>query len=380
MPIRRTARAGLALAILAIVVWFLAPYWTSLALILRAAQIPGWPGTAARWNARSVSDSIEQISIRDGSIRARVYRPSGTPERAAMLVSGVHPDGIDEPRLTRLARELAATGTIVVTPEIEDLLHYRLTSRVTDTIEDAARWMLSRGDLSGAGRLGLIGVSFSGGLVVVAAGRPAVRDRIAYVLSFGGHGNLARVMRYLCTGNGSRLAPHDYALAVLLHQTADLLVPVDQVALLQVGIEEFLDASATSRARPGEADRIFARSKELQREVPEPAATLLREVNDRDVVALGRRLSPFLDRLGQDPALSPDRSPPPIAPVFLLHGADDNVIPAEESDQLAKYLEGKTRVRQLKSRFLTHADVADRPTASDTWEMVAYWKSVLDSR
>ena len=31
------------------------------------------------------------------------------------------PDGIDEPRLMSLARELAATGVVVVTPEIDDL-------------------------------------------------------------------------------------------------------------------------------------------------------------------------------------------------------------------------------------------------------------------
>ena len=31
------------------------------------------------------------------------------------------------------------------------------------------------------------------------------------------------------------------------------------------------------------------------------------------------------------PALSPAFAPPPSAPVYLLHGAGDNVIPAAES-------------------------------------------------
>ena len=52
----------------------------------------------------------------------------------------------------------------------------------------------------------------------------------------------------------------------------------------------------------------------------------MREVNDRDVAALGPKLLPYVDALGSDPALSPDRSPATHAPVFLLHGVDENVI------------------------------------------------------
>jgi hypothetical protein len=45
-----------------------------------------------------------------------------------------------------------------------------------------------------------MGISFAGGLSVVAAGRPALRDHVAYVFSFGGHGDMQRVLRYLCSG------------------------------------------------------------------------------------------------------------------------------------------------------------------------------------
>ena len=52
--------------------------------------------------------------------------------------------------------------------------------------------------------VGLMGISFSGGLSIVAAGRPTLRDRVAYVFSFGGHDDLPRVLRYLCTGHETR--------------------------------------------------------------------------------------------------------------------------------------------------------------------------------
>jgi dienelactone hydrolase len=372
----RAALVGLTIA-LALVLG-LAPYWTAATLIARAAGTQGWIGNVSRWAARNVSQSIELVPVRSSEVRARVFRPDGTPTRAALLVSGVHPDGIDEPRLISLANELAASGVVVVTPEIDDLLHYRLTARVTDTIEDVARWMTSHPDLFGSRRIGLIGVSFSGGLSVVAAGRPALRDRVAFVLSFGGHGDLPRVLHYLCTGEGSPHRPHDYALAVVLHQAADLAVPPEQVAALRQGVEAFLVASALNRTEPAKAQQLLEDLRSMPMHMPEPSATFMKDLNARDVAALGKRLVPYLPQLGQDPALSPERSPAPAAPVYLLHGIDDNVIPASESEHLAEHLRATTPVHQLIGGFLTHVDVSGRPGVKDTWDMIALWKRMLD--
>jgi hypothetical protein len=43
-----------------------------------------------------------------------------------LLVAGLHPAGIDEPRLMALSRELAKSKVTVVTPEIPELSHSRL--------------------------------------------------------------------------------------------------------------------------------------------------------------------------------------------------------------------------------------------------------------
>jgi dienelactone hydrolase len=273
----------------------------------------------------------------------------------------------------------------VLTPEVKDLTEYRVTASATNAIEDAAVWIAKQPERFGRRRIGLIGVSFSGGLAIVAAGRPALRDRTAYVLSFGGHGNLPRVLTYLCTGaepappgaTARTRPPHDYALAIVLHQAAELAVPADQVQPLRSAIEVFLRASTLARTSEDEATQLFNQARALQATLPEPSRTLLAHVNDRDVAAIGARLLPYVDQLGRDPSLSPDRSTPPSAPVYLLHGADDNIIPAVESTLLADHLRPHTRVRQLLSRSLTHVDVTAQPTMKDTWEMVAFWKSVL---
>ncbi len=113
-------------------------------------------------------------------------------------------------------------GTPVVTAEVPDLLRYRITPALTDAIEDAAAWTADQPALASDGKVGVFGISFAGGLSIAAAGRPRVRDRVAYVLSFGGHGNLGRVVRYLCTGqqpDGAYRKPHDYGVVVALMQS-----------------------------------------------------------------------------------------------------------------------------------------------------------------
>ena len=70
-------------------------------------------------------------------------------------------------------------------------------------------------------------------------------------------------------------------------------------------------------------------------------------------------LLPHVAELGGDPALSPARSPFPAAPVYLLHGTDDNVVPAIESTLLGDALRARKVAEQvLLTPLNTHAEVA----------------------
>jgi len=79
-----------------------------------------------------------------------------------------------------------------------------------------------------------------------------------------------------------------------------------------------------------------------------------------------------------DQALSPSRSSPPSCPVFLLHGADDNVIPAIESVLLARELRSRgVVVHQLATPLITHAEVDRSAAASAFWNLVKFWGDLL---
>ena len=247
-------------------------------LVVRAGDLHGPVRRAADLDTVLISERIVRARVENASIRARVYAPI-----------------------------------------------------VTDRIEQAAVWLAAESELAPTGRIGLMGISFSGGLAVVAAGRPSLRNHLLYVFSFGGHDDLRRVLKYFCTGiEHEALAysrqepgvtkaiqpPHDYGLAIVLLNIVDHLVPPEQVAPLREAVRRFLWASYLDRVDKPQAERACAALRELARTLREPAATLLGYVNNRDVTHLGPQLLPYIGFYVDAPALSPSRSPKPSVPVL----------------------------------------------------------------
>jgi hypothetical protein len=382
MP-RRLAIAAIGLAILG---YLSLPYARALSLIVRAANMGGSVEAFADSRARAVTiDAPTVMPTRHGEVPARFYRPQGALRRTVLLVPGIHAMGIDEPRLTGLARDLAGSGLGVMTMALPDLMRYEITPRSTDAIEDAVKWLTARQELAPDGRVGMVGISFAGGMSIVAAGRPSIRDRAAFVLSFGGHGDLPRVIRYLCTGDTPQVdgvethPPHDYGVAIVLYGAAPRVVPRDQVEPLREGIRTFLWASQLTLVDTNDANATFAKAREIAKALPEPAATYLTYVNDRNVRALGPILVPHIGANAEAGALSPQRAPTtPAAPVYLLHGAGDTVIPAVESVLLGNYLTGKhAEAHVLLSRLITHAEVDQSAAVSETLRLVSFWADIL---
>jgi hypothetical protein len=385
----RTWRILVATAIAAsVLAYFAVPYVRAASLFLRVAHLGGRLERIAASRARTVTVMPpHMVPTRNGDVPARFYRPDGSFSRSVLLIPGIHSMGINEPRLTALAKDLAGSGVMVMTLALPDLQRYRLTTQSTDVIEDGVAWMASRSDLAPDGRIGVIGISFAGGMSIVAAGRPSIRDKLAYVLSFGGHADLPRVLRYLATGEEARIEgvktvpPHDYGAAVMLYQFADQgIVPPEQIAPLRKGIETFLYASQLTLVDMNEANATFAKAREYAKTLAEPARTYMNYVNDRNVKKLGPALLPYLDETGVDsPTLSADRGPAvPSAPVFLLHGSEDSVIPTAESVLLADYLrQHGSEVHLLISELITHAEVDRAAAVTDTFKLISFWANVL---
>ena len=366
---RRRTSAGLAIALLLVGLWLLArSSWVTAALFLvDSADVPQL-SSLSRWTAAEVATRDLLVETRYGPIPARLYQPGGEgTHRAVVLVHGLHKDGIAETRLGPFARAMAERRFLVLTPQMEELQRYQITSVTTNKIEDAVDWFSAQEDLVSRGKVGIVGISYSGGLSIVAAGRSSVRDRVSFVVSVGGHGDVYRATRFLCTGilpDGRNIRPHDYGVGVLLLNLIPRLVPATQVGPVDAVLRLYLREE-------------FEQGRQRIAEVPPPGGDILRSVEARDLDKVGPLMLPELEEFASDSALSPERSPAPAAPVFLLHGSEDTIVPPTESEALARHLSSKTEVHTLVTPLLTHVELQSGKALAEIWKIVKFWRLIL---
>ena len=361
--------------------YFALPYVRSAALLM---DMTGAAPGVRRWilvEPYEIDTRDISVPVRSGAIPARLYRARIKGAPAIVVFPGVHGGGIDEPRMVALSRRIAGEGAAVLAVPIPELRRYQLTTAATDSMEDAIRWAAAQRDIAPTGRVGVVGVSFAGGLALVAAGRPGVSELVTAFFGLGAHADLPRVIRYLCLDSGAAKdlpPPHDYGVALMLRASLPQMVPADQVAPLDQAITMFLDASSAATMDPAEARRLSAEALATEARLPEPARSLMHGVNARNLAVLGPQLAPLAERIGGAAALSPVRSPATRAPVFLLHGDHDNVIPAPESIALQQYLtaSGNTHVQLLLTPLLSHADAKPSASTGDLWRLISFWKKM----
>ena len=322
-------------------------------------------------------DAEEMVArLRDGrEVPIRTYVPPGGHERVVLVIHGVHRGGYDEPRLLYFTKRLVEAGFAVVTPELEALKRYEIEARTVDDIEELVGWTaalpLNRSSRRDE-RIGLVGISFGGGLSVSAAGRVDAGRALAFVFAFGGHGDLKRTMGFLAKGEaaeGGWRKPHVYGQAVEVRMFAQELVPEADVAPLRAALLAYLE------------DRR-ADAESLAKGLGPEAQKLVRLSLDGNADELGPILAPLVERFEPDASLSPERQPAPPCPVYLLHGADDNVIPASETTALAASLTERADAHALVTDLIQHVelkakDEAASPPLSSYWRLARFWTELL---
>jgi hypothetical protein len=281
-----------------------------------------------------------------------------------------------------LATRLAGEGLTVVSVPLPDLRRFRITPESTDVVEDATVWTARNAALAPRGTVDVVGVSFAGGLALTAAGRPSMAGVVDKVVSLGGHADLPRVMTYLCTGrlaDGTVRAPHDYGVAIVLLHTLPHVVPAEAVSASAEALTTFLTASSEAATNMPRAMQLLEQARAQAAALPEGARPVVSLAIERNVAVLGPLLLPFAENVGGAAALSPARSPATRAPVFLLHGAGDNVIPSAETPALAEYLagHGNARVTALLTPLVSHADLATSGSIGDKWALIRFWTKAM---
>ncbi len=306
-------------------------------------------------------------------IPMRVFSSRADRRKTLLVIHGVHWKGCREPRLIHFAENLARLGYAVVTPDIEDLRNYDLKSRAVDDIERSAAWVLNESGLVKDGeQIGLLGISFGGGLCLSAAKRAGLAGRVAFVFSFGGHGDMSRTLDYLVTGRmpgGEERPAHIYGQAVVVRHFASLFVPADQVEDFRKVVFEYLR---------GEKKTVRKSLGSLGSE----SRVIVELLLERDGDALGAMLVSKRREFTTEKAMSPVLEDPPDCPLFLLHGAADNVIPPSETRLVHRWATKGTESTALVSELIKHVDLDDDesyPPLWEYWKMIRFWTKMLRS-
>lgn len=348
--------------------------------------------------AQPIGEANLEIEGPNGPLRARIYAPegaaeplagatsssssapacSGCKEKAAgapslpgiVIVHGVHRLGIDEPRLERFSRAVAAAGFAVLTPEVRELADYHVDPASIETIGASARALRER--LGGA-RVGVIGMSFAGGLSLLAAADPRYADDIGLVVAVGAHHDLARVSSFFMTsrvelpdGRVEALSAHEYGALVLVYSHIESFFSAEDVPAAREALRLWLweqpDAARERAMALGEEGRARLLALfEKRLDVIEPELEAAMEQGREEMA----RVSPS----GRLNALK--------CPVFLLHGEGDTVIPAGETLWLAKEVpEGLLR-GALISPAVVHVELQGDPPLLEQWALVRFMQEVL---
>src|SRR5205085_534825 len=172
---------------------FIHTHLRGMSVLLRFSnpQATGWGVHFAQHPFHEETASAQTPS---GLLRYRIYRPLDVSNPGGMvLLHGVHHLGIEEPRLVSFARSLAGAGVEVMTPELHDLADYHVVPESVDQIGIAAVILSTQLHQS---KIGLMGLSFAGGMALLAAAKPEYSSKISFVAAIGAHDDLARVSRF----------------------------------------------------------------------------------------------------------------------------------------------------------------------------------------
>jgi pimeloyl-ACP methyl ester carboxylesterase len=306
-----------------------------------------------------------------GLVRARLYLPERHSDAPGLVVlHGVHHLGIDEPRLVGFARAMASCGLRVLTPELPGIKDYHVDLGSVRVIGESARWFAGQ-----TGRpVGMLGLSFSGGLALVAAGDPAYRKDFKFVLAVGSQDEMMHVANFYLTGTEvrpdgttERLTPHEYGPLVLEYEHLEDFVPTEDEDAIRPVLREHLYEN--KRAEEVAEAKLNPRQKAEATELMDSSSA----VTKAKLAASDAKHAQEMEELSPHGLLRTMTTP-----VYLLHGQADNIIPSAETLWMAKELPRTTLQEMLVSPVLSHVNLDEaKPRVWDQWRLVHFFALVM---
>ena len=307
----------------------------------------------------------EEITLPD--VQIHIYRPPKNQGTTLIVVPGLHPSGIRDPRFIAFAETCARAGFLVIAPDIAEFRNFIITSeslRILRSVVNALPKIIPADQRQ---RLGILGISYGAGPVFLVA----AEQKFDFIVSVGGYYNLLHALKYSFTGShegGQRRQTHEWTRLIFAFQHVRQLADQND--------EEVLRQSIALRLQLKEKE-AEALEQKLSREGKSLIEGILNGLSEEQKT----RFNELLDLREKDAlALSPQSSVSRIdrsTKVFLIHGTTDEAIPFEETLELNRAFEqAGVDSRCLLTPALSHADLK---SVSGMWESLKllHWQRQL---
>ncbi len=272
-------------------------------------------------------------------LRLRIWQPE-RPRGSLLLVPGFHYLGPAEPRLDRFAAILAAAGIQVHAPYLPAFLGLRLAPTLIDDTRRAFDDLVA--SERPAGKPGVLSISF-GSLPALRLAAERGGD-LGGLLVFGGYADWRASLAFAVGGGQGGVEPdplnRPLVFSNLLDEWperpagAEALHTAWRAFMFQTWGREAMRDPLNWRAA---AWALEARLPEALRPLFRVGCSL-----DEGGAALAQRM---LDHASLRPWLDPRPHLGAIdCPTFVVHGADDDVIPVSEAEALASGIPGAQRL------------------------------------
>lgn len=313
------------------------------------------------------------IAMDGERVPCTLYRPRGEGEHPGWVVlHGITVPGRAHPSLRRFAGALAASGGVVLVPEVATWRELKVDPAAADRVIVAAAGQLAT--LSGvrAGGVGVVGFSFGATQAIATASRPEVNGVIRSVVGFGGYCDPVATFVYAFAGEheweGRRhyLEPDPYGRWIV---TANYLTAIPDYSGYSAVAEgaRRLAADAGHRGnfagdpvydpmKAGIRAALSRGERELWDLIAPPSGTRLPPDEARE---LGRKVAAAA--VARHPGLDPRPVLPTLThPVVLGHGYHDQLVPYTESLRLHRHLPSRIQPHVTISRLFAHSKGAPR--------------------
>lgn len=270
-----------------------------------------------------------------------LYRPRRESLGTLLMVHGMNTRAQRDPRLIAASQAFAGVGFTVYTPRFPDVgrarIHYASVERIAGAIQRTAER---------AGHpVGVFAPSFSAAMSLIATTHPEADGAVSAVFAMGTYCDPRAVIRFLLQDESAHAYGRLIVLRNFLHRSVGAIERLE--AALDVAIED----AALRRKHPLHPAH-FAALPPRERELLEG---VLEDVRIR-TEHMERMLAADHDRLLDRMSL-PSIVERVTVPVTLFHGAGDDVIPPQESIQLAQLLDRQgCDVHLNVSPLISHGD------------------------